>query len=59
MTWWNQLNSFGLKIGYFPIAKNSWLILKPEKYEIGKAIFKDTKLNITSKGTDTLEQWLI
>ena len=29
--------------------KKSWLIVKPEKYETVKGIFKDTKLNITSE----------
>ena len=46
LTWWNKLNTFGPNIGYFPKAKKSWLIVKLEKYETAKGIFKDTKLNI-------------
>ena len=50
VTWWNKLNTFGAKMGYFPKASRSWLIAKPEKYETAKGIFRDTNLNITSKG---------
>ena len=46
LTWWTKLNTFGPNIGYFPKAKKSWLIVKLEKYETAKGIFKDTKLNI-------------
>ena len=38
------------KMGYFPKANKSWLIVEPEKYETAKGIFKDTNLNITNKG---------
>ena len=50
LTWWNKLNTFGPKLGYFPKANKSWLIVKPEKYETAKVIFKDTNLNITNEG---------
>ena len=50
LTWWNKLNTFGPKLEYFPKAKKSWLIVKPEKYETAKGIFKDTNLNITNEG---------
>ena len=50
LTWWNKLNTFGAKMGYFPKANRSWLIVKPEKYETAKGIFKDTNLDITNKG---------
>ena len=50
LTWWNKLNAFGPKMGYFPKARRSWLIKKPEKYETAKDIFKDTNLNITNEG---------
>ena len=29
LTWWNKLNTFGPKLGYFPKANKSWLIVKP------------------------------
>ena len=37
-------------MGYFIKANKSWLIVKPEKYEAAKGIFKDTNLNITNEG---------
>ena len=37
-------------MGYFPKANKSWLIVKPEKYEAAKGIFKDTNLDITNEG---------
>ena len=50
LTWWNKLNNFSAKIGYFPKANKSWLIVKPEKCETAKGIFQDTNLNITNEG---------
>ena len=40
LTWWNKLNTFGPKLGYFPKANKSWLIVKPEKYETTKVYSK-------------------
>ena len=54
LTWWNKLNTFGAKMGYFPKTNESWLIVKPENYETAKGIFKDTNLNITNKGNKHL-----
>ena len=48
LTWCNKLKTFGPKIGYFQKANKSWLIVKPEKYEAAKGIFKGTNLNITN-----------
>ena len=56
LTWWNKLNTFILKFVYFPKVKKSWLIVKPEKQETAKVIFKDTRLNITNESKDTLNQ---
>ena len=50
LTWWSKLNTFFPKIGYFPKADKSWLIVKPGKYEAAKSIFKDTSFNITNDG---------
>ena len=49
LAWWNKLNTFGPKIGYFPKVNKSWLIVKPEKYETAKGMFKDTNLNVTNE----------
>ena len=40
LTWWNKLNTFGPKMGYFPKANKSWLIVKPEKCETEKLYSK-------------------
>ena len=40
LTWWNKLNTFGTKMGYFTKANKPWLIIKPEKHETAKGIFK-------------------
>ena len=50
LTWWSKLNTFVPKIGYFPKADKSWLIVKPGKYEAAKSIFKDTSFDITNDG---------
>lgn len=54
LTQWNKTNTFGPKIGSFPKAKISWLIVNPEEYETAKVILKDTKLNITNIGKRNL-----
>ena len=55
LTWWNKLNTFGSKIGYFPKTNKSRLIVKPDKYEAAKCIFKDTNLSITNEGKRHLD----
>ena len=50
LIWWNILSTTGPKIGYFPKASKSWLIVKPEKYELAKSIFRETSINITIEG---------
>ena len=50
LTWWKKLNTFGPKMGYFRRANKSRLIVRPEKYETAKGIFKDTNLNTTNEG---------
>ena len=50
LTWWSKLNTFVPKIGYFPTADKSWLVVKPGKYEAAKSIFKYMSFNITNDG---------
>ena len=57
ITWWDKLNTFGPKTRHFAKVKKSWLIVKPEKYETAKSIFKNTKLTITSKCAVGSSSW--
>ena len=48
--WWEKLSIHGEKFGYFPNAKKSWLIVKPNCLEEAKRVFSKTAVNITSEG---------
>ncbi|KAG1654807.1 Down syndrome cell adhesion molecule-like protein Dscam2 [Nymphon striatum] len=50
LAWWVGLLRVAPKAGYYPKPSKSWLIVKPEKYELAKMIFKNTNINITSQG---------
>ena len=50
MRWWDELSSSGPALGYFPNAKECWLITKPEKEEEARAVFGETAINITTEG---------
>ena len=47
LRWWVKLQDVGLHLGYFPKSSKSWLVVKPEKYELAKVIFEGTGINIT------------
>ena len=49
--WWDMLLKKGPAYGYFPKPSKTWLIVKEEKLEEAKRIFKDTGVKITSDGT--------
>ena len=48
--WWNMILEYGPYIGYHAKPSKSWLIVKKEKLEEAKIMFKNTGLNITSEG---------
>ena len=48
--WWTKLQNIGPYLGYFPKGSKSWLVVKSDKYELAKSIFKDTNINITKEG---------
>ena len=49
-SWWDKLNEIGPGLGYFPNAKKTWLIVKPQYLEAAKQVFKDSGVQITSEG---------
>ena len=48
--WWDELLESAPALGYFPNAKNCWLINKPEREEAAKEVFGETMMNITTEG---------
>ena len=50
LKWWLKLENVGPRLGHFPKASKSWLVVKLEKYELAKAIFSGTNINITIEG---------
>jgi len=47
---WKQLVKLAPNIGYHPKPEKSWLIIKPERIELAKVMFAETKIKITSEG---------
>ena len=47
-SWWDSLSTLGPRYGY--MAKQAVLIAKPEFEEVGKAVFTDTSVAITTLG---------
>ena len=39
-----------LEIGYFPNAKKCCLIIKPEREQAAREVFRDTAINVTIEG---------
>ena len=48
--WGDELSDSGLLLGYFPNAKKCWLIIKPEREQVAREVFRDTAINVTIKG---------
>ena len=46
----DDLSVNGPTSGYFPNAKKCRLITKPEREDVGKEVFADTVVNVTSEG---------
>ena len=45
--WWDKLSESGPPLVYFPNAKKCWLIIKPEREEAAREVFRDTAFNVT------------
>lgn len=48
--WWSQILIQGPRLGYYPNASKTWLVVKQEVVEQAKVIFRDTSINITCEG---------
>jgi len=48
--WWDVLATAGPLYGYDINAIKSWLIVKPNRLEQAKAVFKETQVNISAEG---------
>ena len=48
--WWDELPESGPPLGYFPNAKKCWLIIKPEREQAAREVFRDTAINVTIEG---------
>ena len=48
--WWDELSESGPPLGYFPNAKKCWLIIKPEREQAAREVFRDTAINVTTEG---------
>lgn len=53
-TWWNNLVTLGPKLGYYPKASKSWLVIKPEVEDEVHQVFAGTDIKITTEGRQYL-----
>lgn len=53
--WWGVLNESGPSLEYSPNAKKCWVIVKPEKEESARDLFRQTSINISTQGQKHLE----
>ena len=47
---WEQLSQFEPLFGYYPNAKKTWLVVKPQYLELARQIFDGINVNITAEG---------
>ena len=47
LQWWKQLLCLGPLYGYYPNAAETYLIVKPQLYDLAKQLFQDTNVQIT------------
>ena len=56
LNWWKDIQTRGPLIGYFPNAKKTWLVVKPEHAARAAALFPD--INITTEGQRYLGSYI-
>ena len=49
-SWWGTLVEYGPSFGYLPQARKSWLIVKQQHLDQPREIFKDTEIQISTRG---------
>jgi hypothetical protein len=49
-TWWDNIATLGPKLGYYPNALKSWLVVKSEAEDEAQQVFADTNIKITTEG---------
>ena len=52
--WWDELSESGPPLGYFPNAKKCWSIIKPERQQAAREVFRNTAINVTIEGHNHL-----
>ena len=48
--WWEEMQQLGPTFGYYPNAKKSWVIAKPDKVDLARELFKNTDVQVTDEG---------
>ena len=48
--YWDNINTYGPLLGYYPKASKSWLVVKENLFADAKRIFDGTEINITTQG---------
>ena len=49
-SWWDNIVAHGPRLGYYPRADKSWLIVKPHLEDAAKEIFAGTDVRISTSG---------
>ena len=54
LNWWQEILDKGPRLGYYPNARKSWLIVKENYMEDARRIFEHSYINISDEGTKHL-----
>ena len=54
INWWHQLSDLGPKFGYYPNARKSILLVKPDHLDAAQQLFSDHNLTIITNGAQVL-----
>ena len=52
--WWDELSESGPPLGYFPNAKKYWSIIKLERQQAAREVFRNTAINVAIEGHNHL-----